>query len=84
MLTEVEFNRLRWRARRGLLENDLVLERFLTRRGCSLTADENAQLQKLLELDDITLWDLISGRLDECPDGTAEMVRQLRAALQQP
>jgi antitoxin CptB len=27
-----ELNRLRWRCRRGLLENDLIIERFFARR----------------------------------------------------
>ena len=32
-MNDVEMNRLRWRCRRGLLENDLVLERFLKKHG---------------------------------------------------
>ncbi|MGD9946277.1 MAG: succinate dehydrogenase assembly factor 2 [Burkholderiaceae bacterium] len=54
--------RLRWRARRGLLENDLVLTRFLDRHEDRLTDDEVAGLDRLLDLTDNQLLDLILGR----------------------
>ena len=54
--------RLRWRCRRGMLENDLVLTRFLDRRGDSLTEADVAALDVLLGLPDGELWDLICGR----------------------
>ena len=54
--------RLRWRCRRGMLENDLILARFLDRRGSSLTEREVAALDRLLDLSDNDLWDLLSGR----------------------
>jgi antitoxin CptB len=50
-------SRLRWRARRGMLENDLVLERFLAARGPTLREDEVAALDRLLDLTDGELWD---------------------------
>jgi len=73
-------SRLRWRARRGMLENDLVLERFLAARGASLTEDEVATLDRLLDLADDELWDLIAGRA-EAGDPTLEpMIDALRRA----
>jgi antitoxin CptB len=54
--------RMRWRARRGMLENDLVLARFLDRRGADITEAEIAALDRLLDLPDNELWDLICGR----------------------
>ena len=63
--------RLRWRARRGLLENDLILTRFLDRHEAGLSDDEVGALTKLLELPDNDLMDLIlaksepAGALDE-------------------
>ncbi len=51
--------RLRWRARRGLLENDLVLTRFLDRYEASLSDDDVGALTRLLELPDNDLMDLI-------------------------
>jgi antitoxin CptB len=57
-----EWHRLRWRCRRGLLENDLVLERFLNIHGRDLSMPEVAALNELLALDDNSLWDIIAGR----------------------
>lgn len=51
--------RLRWRARRGLLENDLILTRFLDAHEESLTDDEVDAFSRLMELSDNTLMDLI-------------------------
>jgi len=56
--------RLRWRARRGLLENDLVLQRFFDRHETALTDDDVAGLDELLELGDNELLDLILARRD--------------------
>lgn len=62
MASSVELNRLRWRCRRGMLENDLILARFLDARGAQISAGEIAALDRLLELSDNELWDLLSGR----------------------
>jgi antitoxin CptB len=60
--------RIRWRARRGLLENDLVLTRFLDRRGADITESEIAALDRLLDLPDNELWELICGRGEAHPE----------------
>ncbi len=54
--------RLRWRARRGLLENDLILTRFFDRHEATLTDDDVGALTQLLELPDNELMDLILAR----------------------
>lgn len=56
--------RLRWRARRGLLENDLVLTRFLDRHEDNLHDDEVAGLDRLLSLPDNELLDLLLARTE--------------------
>ena len=56
--------RLRWRARRGLLENDLVLQRFFDRHERSLTDEQVAGLDELLDLSDNELLDLILARAE--------------------
>ena len=72
--------RLRWRARRGMLENDLVLERFLAARGADLSDGEIATLDRLLDLPDHELWDLIAGRA-EVDDATMKpLIDALRRA----
>ena len=70
--------RLRWRARRGLLENDVVLSRFLDRHGNELTSDEMVSLEALLDLAENELLDLLLARSD-LPD--ALNVPDIRAML---
>ncbi|HEY5634166.1 MAG TPA: succinate dehydrogenase assembly factor 2 [Burkholderiaceae bacterium] len=61
--------RLRWRARRGLLENDLVLQRFFAAHETTLGEDDVAGLDALLDLPDNELLELILGRRE--PEGIA-------------
>ncbi|MCG6976385.1 MAG: succinate dehydrogenase assembly factor 2 [Acidiferrobacterales bacterium] len=58
--------RLRWRCRRGLLELDLVFQRFLEHRYATLASDDKERFQRLLELQDNTLLAYLNG--DETPD----------------
>jgi antitoxin CptB len=81
MISDAELSKLRWRCRRGFLENDLVLERLLNARGSDFTRDEFTQLKALLELDDNDLWDIIAGRKDDYPAETEPMVAVLRKTL---
>src|SRR5882672_8458747 len=61
-MTDVEMNRLRWSCRRGLLENELVLERFLRAHAGLLEGERLAAFRTLLEYSDDELWGLVSGR----------------------
>ena len=54
--------RLRWRARRGLLENDLIMTRFFDSRQNNLTVHDHNGLAEILELSDNDLLDLVIGR----------------------
>ena len=63
-LSNSEFYRLKSDARRGLLENDLILQRFFERYGAQLNAEDGAVLTQLLALDDNDLMDLLIGRKD--------------------
>ncbi|MCM5569098.1 succinate dehydrogenase assembly factor 2 [Burkholderiaceae bacterium FT117] len=69
--------RLRWRSRRGLLENDLVFERFFDRYEESLTDDDVAGLDELLGLTDNELLDLILGRTEPGQDASPQARRVL-------
>ena len=74
------WNRIKWRCRRGMLENDLVLTRFLEARGPTLSEEEIAMLDRLLALSDNELWDLIAGRQEPEDSAVAPLLAQLRAA----
>lgn len=53
---------LKWRCRRGLLENDLLIERFFRDHGHQLQAQHAAGVSRLMELDDNDLLDLLLRR----------------------
>jgi len=71
-LDERSLSKLRWRCRRGMLENDLILERFFARHGAALTVGQAGALNALMELSDNDLLDLHLGR---------RLPRQIDAAL---
>jgi succinate dehydrogenase flavin-adding protein (antitoxin of CptAB toxin-antitoxin module) len=71
--------RLKWRSRRGLLELDLVFERFWKAAGDELSNADAAALERLLQLPDNDLLDLVMGRA-QAPDGQLrDMVHKLRS-----
>ena len=72
-LTELERTRLRWRARRGLLENDLIITRYLDAYETQLTDDDVDALAQLFELGDNDLLDLLLARKE--PDGALDTPR---------
>jgi antitoxin CptB len=52
-------NKIAYRCKRGLLELDLVLNKFYKASLEKMSAEDKAQLLILLEIDDFELWDLI-------------------------
>jgi antitoxin CptB len=75
-MERVARDRLRWKCRRGLLELDLVFERFVP----TLKDEEADSFASLLELPDNALWDIVAGRSDDYPPRFTEIVARLRAA----
>ena len=80
-------SKLRWRCRRGLLENDLLLERLFTRQA-PLTQSEANGLYLLMELADNDLLDLFLGR--QMPSGNLDrpevhqVIQAIRAERARP
>ncbi len=54
--------RLRWRGRRGLLENDLILTRFLDAHEETMTDQEVDAFSRLMDLSDNELMSLLLAR----------------------
>lgn len=57
-----EFERARWRCRRGLLELDIILQRFMDQHYALLDQQGLEQFERLLSLPDNDLWDLIAAK----------------------
>ena len=83
---ERELSKLRWRCRRGLLENDLFIERYFRRVDSgeeTLNARQAAGLMTLMDLADNDLLDLLLARTQpQGPVDTPE-AREVLAALRQ-
>ena len=62
LLDERGLSKLRWRCRRGLLENDLFIEKFFSRHESGLTVRQAEALGVLMDLSDNDLLDLLLGR----------------------
>ena len=65
-------SKLKWRCRRGLLENDLFIERFFERYGDKLTVRQAAALNELMDLGNNDLLDLLLRRRE--PEGAIDTV----------
>ena len=61
-LDERALSKLKWRCRRGLLENDLFIERFFRQHEQTITKRQAAGLETLMELADNDLLDLLLAR----------------------
>ena len=79
-IDERALSKLRWRCRRGLLENDLLLERFFAR-PTPLTEGDAEGLRLLMELGDNDLLDIFLGRQKPPADLDRPEVRQVIEAV---
>ena len=73
-----DLNRLRWHSRRGMLELDLLLERFWGKFGAALGGGEREALEKLLEYEDNDLLELILDEQRPTDAGIRPILRMLR------
>jgi antitoxin CptB len=75
LIDERALSKLRWRCRRGLLENDLFIERFFKRYDTTLTVRQANALNFLMDLSDNDLLDVHLGR---------QTLAQVNAAMDTP
>ena len=73
--------RLRWRCRRGLLENDLFIERFFERHEATLTAPLVQGLLELMDLSDNDLLDLLLARKEPSEELSKPEVMQVLSMM---
>ena len=79
-MDERALERLKWRSRRGLLELDLVFDRFWSGPGKELNESERGALERLLALPDNDLLDLVMGRSESPEDQLRALLQKLRAS----
>ena len=81
MLSTGELNKLKWRCRRGLLENDLFIARFFSKHEAALTVSQAQGLERLMELADPDLLDLLLARREPEGDLDNRDVRNVLALM---
>ena len=77
LLSERSLSKLRWRSRRGLLENDLFIERFFHRHAAELTVGQARGMYVLMDLSDNDLMDLLLRRTALQTEISTEEVREV-------
>ena len=84
LLEERERDLLRWRSRRGLVENDLYIENFFATHGSQLTRRHAIGLSALMDLADNDLMDLFLRRKE--PEGALDTpeVREVLQMVRKP
>jgi len=82
LLDERALSKLRWRCRRGLLENDLFIESFFAHHADTLTYAQARALAVLMDLGDNDLLDLLLLRKEPQQDAlTDDQIRDVCEVL---
>ncbi len=84
LINERDLSKLKWRCRRGLLENDLFIERFFRRHESQLTEFHAEGLRQLMDLSDNDLLDLMLARKEPADDLARPDVHAVLAMLRTP
>ncbi|KAF0814134.1 FAD assembly factor SdhE [Andreprevotia sp. IGB-42] len=82
LIDDAEMKRILWRSRRGLLELDLQLERFVAEALPGLGAAELEDYRRLLLLPDQDFLEYLNGK-SLCPDESLRAIIARIQALQQ-
>ena len=83
-LGERELSKLKWRCRRGLLENDLFIERFFRHHEETITTRQAAGITALMDLADNDLMDLLLRRKEPQGEVDTAEVREVLALMRRP
>ena len=82
LLDERSLSKLKWRCRRGLLENDIFIERFFARHEAGLNVRQAKGLDDLMDLSDNDLLDLLLQRkAPEALDADSASTEEAREVL---
>jgi antitoxin CptB len=78
---QAESRRLAWRCRRGLLELDIVLQRFVAQHYDGLTAAELSAFDAMLALPDNDFWTLVSSENSQSSDiATLAVINKIKSS----
>jgi len=81
LIDERALSKLRWRCRRGLLENDILIERFFNRHADGISVTLADGLTALMDLADNDLLDLLLRRKEPSGEIDTAAVHKVLAEL---
>ncbi len=81
LLSPAQLSRLKWRTRRGLLENDLFIEKFFELHANTLTERQAEGMMTLMDLSDNDLLDLLLQRKQPTGDCASEPAASVLQSL---
>jgi len=84
LIDERALSKLRWRCRRGLLENDLFVERFFATNEGRITEQQASGMVALMDLADNDLLDLLLARRELQGETDVPEVREVLAMMRRP
>jgi antitoxin CptB len=84
LIDQRALSRLKWSCRRGLLENDLIIQRFFETHEHSLSLRQARGLQHLMDLPDNDLLDLLLRRTELPSALDRPEVREVLGQLRKP
>jgi antitoxin CptB len=79
IMLDAEQRRLAWRCRRGMLELDIILQKFVNEQFGSLHMDELQVFDELLDLPDNDFWELIRNTAPAEDESLQSVLTKLRA-----
>jgi antitoxin CptB len=79
MMLDAEQRRLAWRCRRGMLELDIILQKFVNEQFGSLTIDELEVFDEMLDLPDSDFWEKIRDTKQVSNQSLQSVLSKLRA-----
>lgn len=81
MNAEYHLGKIRWQCRRGMLELDIILEKFFDQHFVTLTVSEKKAFVELLNQSDQTLYVWLLGGKKPTQSQDAKIVTKIRDAL---
>ena len=74
----MEYSELKWRCRRGMLELDILLNNYLDKNYRTMSAEQGAVFNEILDYPDQVLFDLLLGNMQSSDDNVNRLIRDIQ------
>ena len=74
----MEYSELKWRCRRGMLELDILLNSYLDKNYRTMSAEQGAVFNEILDYPDQVLFDLLLGNMQSSDDNVNRLIRDIQ------